>query len=131
MGAEFYLVFDGDIGSDDGPDGKSVALVADQLNQLLADAGLPTLLDFFSSSPEEVFEFVEDDADLDVFNLASKAWFDAQEGLKVIRHLLAVVGTMRASITNIDDVQNDLRGYERQLITASELGARWHLAIDY
>ena len=140
------------------PDGKSVARASDHLETLATAAGVTSLLEFTSVSPEEAASFGgwippedrepgqpypefggEEPPGPDQF--PPEQWFDPAEGLGVIRTLIRAIQDDPAALgpphgrkqtaINLDDVLADLRDFEVALTRLAAAEVRWHLGIDF
>lgn len=74
-------------GFDHAVNGKALAKAGDQLDSFAKAKSLPTLMSFFSVSPEELTGFASDH-DLALDQPPPEKWFSADDGLKTISGLL-------------------------------------------
>jgi hypothetical protein len=112
--------------------GKALGHAGELLDALAEKAGAKPLMEFFSTSPDEISEIVgsqgvavEENAQL----FLAERWFPADEGLAVIRGLREAARTEK--IDNLEKILADLDGFERVLKGAKEHGVGWHLAVDF
>jgi len=129
MSSAYYIVLERKIeGFDEQVNGKPLANAGESLDPLARQAGVQTLMEFFSVVPEEVAGLFEDEG-LDLPKLPSEAWFSAEDGLKSVRALLQAADNVQNGITGA--VVDDLRQFQKVMETAQANGVRWHLAVDY
>jgi hypothetical protein len=128
MGASFCTVFEtnvpphGSLGSD------HPALLRRQrkLDRLAVDHGLTPLGAFESYSPDDVADFMDEDA---ADELPPAQWFAASTGLAAIHALLAHLATHPDAVRGQADVVADLRSLEEELADAERLGVRFRFAV--
>lgn len=127
MSVAWYVILERDIpGFDHTLNGKAVAKVADLLDSVAKEKGLPTLMSFFSISPDELAGFASDHG-VSLKQPPPEKWFSADEGLKTINGLLDY-----AENQNLDArVVTDLQEFKNILETAKRNGVTWHLAVDF
>jgi hypothetical protein len=122
MSAAFYPVLrDSDSDIDATFDGKALSRVADSLDRIARDAGVPPLTGYVSVGDDEYGVF--EDAGLDV---PTTVWFAAGDGLRTVRALLAGIQPADANAT----VLSELRSLESILHQANEQRVEWRLAVD-
>jgi hypothetical protein len=127
MSAALYIVLEKDVDFDYFVNGKVLSRVEPQLAELAEELGVPSLMSFFSVSPEEAEAF---DIDLDEIEIPPAQWFDAVEGLRTVRALIDHLEGSPDSLANTDAILRDLREYEKVLGQADAQKVRWHLAVD-
>jgi len=127
LSVAWYVILERDIpGFDHTLNGKAVAKVADLLDSVAKEKGLPTLMSFFSISPDELAGFASDHG-VSLKQPPPEKWFSADEGLKTINGLLDY-----AENQNLDArVVTDLQEFKNILETAKRNGVTWHLAVDF
>ena len=112
--------------------GNALSRDSDSLEKLAKKIGVPSLLSFFSVSPEEVYSLLGDDGGT-AKNLGIKArakkWFSAKDGLNTVRSLIKHLEKSEQSGSK--QTISNLKEFERVLEEANQSGVRWHLAIDY
>ena len=159
MGVAYFIVAEREVeGLDTFVNGKALARCP-YLGNLADEAGVRSLLDFFSMSEEDASAFL-DDPDPEVAEPESvwevfepERWFDASEGLVTVRGLIAHLeagplelpddpipdevaellddlGPTETWTPSQSEVLEDLREYEVVLEKLAAEGVRWHLAID-
>lgn len=115
--------------------GKALARVSDgAIERVCREAGVRSLMEFFSQDPEETAAFCEDSGiAAPPGGFPPEQWFTATEGLLTVRALLARVGELAATAPEwaADGVADDLRQYEEVLAALDRAGVRWHLAVDF
>ena len=141
--------------------GHSVAGASDLLERLATDAGVSTLMDFFSMEEEEVnalFDLLaldpnaaegqaeaeptqapastlEDVPTLD--EAPPEIWFEAQAGLTTVRALIqAIQDQLEPELPDPyeptpEAILADLKEFEAVLNHLADEGIRWHLAVDF
>lgn len=125
MSLAWYVVLDREVPNlDPFMNGKALARSAPAIASMAARLGVRDLGDFISTSPAEIADLVEDEiAD----ELPAESWYSPEEGLRVVRAMVTEV----AKSSRMGDVLTDLRELERVLDRAQQVGARWHLAVDF
>ena len=96
------------------------------MDSLAKAKSLPTLLSFFSVSPEERTGFASDH-DLALDQPPPEKWFSADDGLKTISGLLDEAENHKLDAR----VVGDLRELKSVLEKAKQNGVGWHLAVDF
>ena len=88
--------------------------------------------EFISFSAEDVDALVDDlKADMGSVGTHTERWFDAKDGLSVVR---ALAQYLRAHTDEVDDsplILEELEAMEGVLDKASQLGIRFHITADY
>jgi hypothetical protein len=107
-------------------DGKALAKAEEGLAPICTKLGTKRLMDFFSQNPEELADLLGED----VPNAPAEQWFDATEGLKVVRALVAQMETKPDSIPASEWVLEDLKQCERILVHLEQKKIPWHFALD-
>ena len=127
MGSALYIV------AEDKPrdfdmlmDGKGLAMAAEQLGVLCTTIGVKRVMDFFSQDPEELADMLGEE----VPNAPPEQWFEAREGLSMVRALVSRLESGAESFKNSAHVIADLRECERILTFLDQEGIKWHFAID-
>lgn len=122
MGSAYYIVLERDIkGLDTSMDGKALASSIKSLDKAASELGVRPLSEFVSIPPEDMEEFVDDDADNE---LEPMHHFSAEEGLETVTELIEHGNVKDARIIE------DLQECERILTKAAEHGVNWHFQID-
>ena len=127
MSVAWYVVLEHDIpGFDHTVNGKAVAKVGDLLDSVAKEKSLPTLMSFFSISPDEL-DGCASDHGVSLKQPPSEKWFSADEGLKTINGLLGFAENQKLDAR----VVADLREFKTVLETAKRNRVAWHLAVDF
>jgi hypothetical protein len=112
--------------------GNALSRDSDSLEKLAKKIGVPSLLSFFSVSPEEVNSLLGDDGETTKslgIKAPAKKWFSAKEGLDTVRKLIDHLE--KSEQAESKQAISNLKEFERVLESANQIGVRWHLAIDY
>ena len=122
MGTAYYIVLEQEIaGLDTTMDGKILARMVEDLDEVAEELGVQPLSDFVSIDPETARELVEGEGeDLD---LPPPANFSAADGLATVRALM--------TRPEAEPAMEDLEACERILIAAVEDGVGWHFEVDF
>src|SRR5215469_3416423 len=100
-----------------------------ELQKLAKKSGVPSLISFFSTSPEEIADLMEKDVEsLKGSPTYTEKWFAAEDGLRTVNALLENLGGFKG---DRDKVEAELQEFGRVLQLAQSNDIRWHLAIDY
>ena len=127
MSVAWYVVLERDIsGFDHTLNGKAVANVADLLDSVAKEKGLPTLMSFFSISSDELAGFPSDHG-VSLKQPPPEKWFSADEGLKTINGLLDYAENQKLDARVVTDLQE----FKNVLETAKRNSVAWHLAVDF
>lgn len=127
LSVAWYIVLEREIfGFDHAVNGKALAKAGDQLDSLAKAKSLPTLMSFFSASPEELTGFASDHG-LALDQPPPEKWFSADDGLKTISGLLDEAENHKLDAR----VVADLRELKSVLEKAKQNGVGWHLAVDF
>jgi hypothetical protein len=126
MGAALYIVLEKEIpGVDTMIDGKMLSRAEKDLAGAAKRLGVRALMEFFSTSADEVSDLLGEDAA--GIEIPPVQWFSATEGLKTVQALLGEA----ESSPDLKGAKDDLLGCERVLKEAEKHGVRWHLAVDF
>jgi hypothetical protein len=126
MGAAYYIVLDNkDPGFDTFVNGKAVSRDADGIAKVAATLNLPDINDL-ASFADLAAEF-DVDPDLEA---AQGKWFEPAEGLAWVRAMRDYVRGNPDWLKAADRVLSELDEYEKVLMGAERIGAKWHFAID-
>jgi hypothetical protein len=112
--------------------GNALSEDSDSLEEVAKKIGVPSLLSFFSASPEEVNSPLGDDGETAEslgIKVPTRKWFSAKEGLNTVRKLINHLEESEQSGSK--QAISNLKEFERVLEAANQSGVRWHLAIDY
>jgi hypothetical protein len=107
-------------------DGKAVARVADLLDSVAKQKGLPTLMSFYSVSPDELAGFASDHG-VSLKKPPPLKWFSADDGLRTINGLLDYAENQKLDARVVTELQE----FKVVLETAKRNGVGWHLAVDF
>src|SRR6516225_5658503 len=100
---------------------------SNHLEGLAQRAGVRPLMEFFSMSPEEAAQAIEElGGELPQDGLPAVQWFPAQEGLATVQGLLGQVTVDPQAIPDAEAVTSDLREFEIVLSQLAAQGIRWH-----
>lgn len=128
MSVAWYIVLEREIpGFDHAVNGKALAKAGDQLEALAKDNKLPTLISFFSISPDELAGFAADHGVALEQQASQEKWFSAEDGLNTINALLDAKHIRKLDVRVVSDLQE----FKTVLETAKRNGVGWHLAVDY
>lgn len=111
--------------------GRALSKFQDELEALAKRRGVPSLMDFFSIDPMEVWEMIAEEGDEPPTELPwHEEWFAAQDGLITVHSLLQYLDENPEESAALDGVADDLRDFERILTEADKRGVRWHTVVD-
>ncbi len=132
MSAALYIIPERAIdGFDPGVNGKALGR-STTLDRLAKQAGVKSLMEFFSQDPEEAAAFLEDQGvEYPTDELPAEQWFTPEEGLATVRGLLGHLAGQPDSIREAAALADDLREFEAVLSRLAVEGVRWHLAVDF
>ena len=132
MGAAYFIVLDNkEPGFDPFVNGKAFSREAKHLSKIARSLGLKTPDEYFSVGGEEAKAMAEEFGVEDEVNVPLEQWFDVAEGLAWVRHLRAHVQANSTSVQDAQAVLSDLAEFEQVLLKAKEIGAKWHLSVDF
>jgi len=127
LSVAWYIVLERKIpGFDHVVNGNAVARADDQLDALADEKGLPTVMSFFSVSPEELAGFAGDHG-VSLKKPVPEKWFSADDGLKTVNGLIDAAAREKVDARIIADLQE----FKTVLETAGQNGVGWHLAVDF
>ena len=116
-------------GFDSMVNGKALSEHEEELDRIAKSISVTPLMEFFSMSPDEISEIMEDaGGDASTMDLEDEHWYEASAGLTTVRAL------RKYAAEHPDDlpgVETDLAEFEGVLKSAEEHGVKWHLAVDY
>ncbi len=160
MPAYFIVTEDPIDGFDLFGNGEALAFASDLLERLASEAGVRTLMDFFSMEPEEVETLFgmlgldgtgtevlpEDEGDQpapsapdtvpELDEAPPEVWFPARDGLTTVEALIKAVEALPETANEETDtppsqaILADLRQFETILTNLATEGIRWHLMVD-
>lgn len=129
MSVAWFIVLEREIpGLDHFVSGKALARVGEELRAICEEAGVTSLMQFFSATHDQLAGFAEEN-EIDHTHRPAEAWFSPEEGLITIRALIQAVSD--GKVARADRILDDLRQFRRVLEVAKENGVRWHLAVDF
>lgn len=113
--------------------GKTLAKLGDaRLDRVCREAGVRTLSEFFSQNPDEALAFMEEEGlDPPPGGMPPEEWFDAGEGVRTFRALLARAPELANRRYTADDVTAELERFIEVLTALHERSIRWHLTVDF
>lgn len=113
--------------------GKTLANLGDAaLDRVCREAGVRPLSEFFSLNPDEALAFLEGQGiDPPPGGLPPEQWFDAADGLRTFRALLARAPELANRRFDAEAVTAELERFIEVLTALAERGIRWHLTVDF
>ena len=105
----------------------------DKLDKLLKKAKLTELESFSSADPEEIREMLEDSG-MDEEEIAAiakpKEWYPATKGLEAVRAAIEYLETNENALAKArDNVLEDLKSVEQELVAAEQKGVAFHFCV--
>ena len=132
MSVAYYIELDDDEpGFETFVNGKAVAHALEDLDVLCEREGIAKLEEFMGQSMDDVADMLGDDIELPDDAEGDALWFEAQAGLDTFDALIAAIQRDPKALQDAAGVLEDLGEYRAVLQQAAELGARWHLALDF
>lgn len=133
MSVSFFIVTEREIdGLDTFVNGKAIAGLSDEaLQAACTAAGVGSIFDFVSADPEELADFLDDEALDDSMELAPEEWFAAEEGLAWTVKLAAYLEAHPAAVDGSAEVLEDLAEYRAVFEALQSHGVRWHFQVDF
>ncbi len=132
MGSAYFITLDNpDPGFDPFVNGKAIAREAEGLSELAVSVGLKAPDAYVSLGTEEAAAMADEFGFGGEMPVPAELWFEADEGLAWVARLQEHVKSNPKLLRNADAVLADLDEYERVLSQAKNVGARWHLAVDF
>ena len=134
MGAALFIVLNREIsGFDPFVNGKSLSKESETLDRIATKLGVKPLMEFFSTSPDEMAAFLEgeDVGEIAEMKFREESWFDPEDGLATVRSLLSYLRERPDAIGNYEEVISDLREFEQVLLKARDHGVKWHVSVDF
>ena len=132
MSVAYYIELDDDEpGFETFVNGKAVAHALEDLDALCEREGIAKLEEFMGQSTDDVADMLGDDIELPDDAEGDALWFEAQAGLDTFDALIAAIQKDPKALQDAAGVLEDLGEYRAVLQQAAELGARWHLALDF
>ena len=129
MSTAYYIVLDREEpGFDTFVNGKALAKAATALNTLCDKFDLPSLDDYVNFSDDELGDLLDESIDIPD---TDETWFTPEEGLQCFSQLEAYLRDNPKAVKNSAAVLEDLGEFIEVLDKAREIGARWHLALDF
>lgn len=110
--------------------GKSVAHAIEELDALCERDGIAKLEDFIGQTVE-VDDSFDEDSELPDDLETEEIWFEPQAGLDTLDAIVAAIEKDPDALQDAVGILEDLGEYRAVLQQAAELGARWHLALDF
>lgn len=128
MSVAYYIVLDHEEpGFETFVDGKALAH-EDKLESLCESLGVKTF-DFLTMSEEDISDMLGEDLELP--EGGEEEWFSAEEGLGYFSKLADHIKANPSSVDDPEGCLGDLEEYLEVLAKAKEIGAKWHLNIDF
>lgn len=124
----YYIVLEREIpGFDHAVNGKALAKSSKRLDSIAKEKSLPTLMNFFSISADELAGFAGEHGVSLRQPPPSEKWFSADDGLKTVNGLIDAVAREKLDARIIADLQE----FKTVLEAARRNGVAWHLAVDF
>jgi hypothetical protein len=133
MSVAYYIVLKDEMdGFDPFVNGKALAHANEKaLEKLCAELKIKPLTAFISQDPEELADFIAGEGMDAPDDLPAEEWFDAEEGLLVVRTLRRHLGDNPKALKDAAAICDDLAEYEAVLERLHKEGVKWHLAVDF
>lgn len=133
MSVAFFIVTEREIdGLDTFVNGKAIAGLSDEVLQAACTAaGVRSVYDYVSADPEELADFLDDEALDDSMELAPEEWFTAAEGLAWTMKLTAHLEAHPAAVDGSAAVLADLAEYRAVFEALQSHDVRWHFQVDF
>lgn len=129
MGAAIFPAFERKLNAEFGCfAGKCLSANLERLDELAAEMETEPLSSLLDARSNALNVLDEDDPILET--LPPVQWHPAEEGLAVVRKLIAALRTPVDGIEYREGTIRDLHELEQVLVTASATGIRFHLLID-
>jgi hypothetical protein len=120
----FYIALEkDDVEFDTFVNGKAIADVADDLNELCESNNIKAIDDFLSQDPSEFLDDFELPDDFEI------KWYEAQEGLDYFTSLIGLINANDCNF-NKEEVVSDLNEYLDVLQKVKAANLKWHLELD-
>lgn len=123
MSTAFYIALEKDVEFDTFVNGKAIAGVADDLNELCESNNIKTIDHFLSQYPSEFLDDFELPDDFEI------KWYEAQEGLDYFTSLIGLINANDCRF-NKEEVVTDLNEYLDVLQKVKAANLKWHLELD-
>lgn len=132
MGASIYIVLEkDDVDFDWYVDGKVIANVAEEIENLCKEHNLKSMGDYISHDESA---FMAEEFGLEDIEPTEPKWFDAQEGIDLVNSLLQTIKAKNIEFKtdySMDEVKEELQYYIEVLEKAKEFNIKWHFDYDY
>jgi len=126
----YYIVLEKQIpGVDVFVNGNHLSKHGAGLEKLAKKLGVTTLMNFFSTTKDELASLLGENASTENIPISEEKWFTPEDGLRTINALLEHLPG--SGIFDTDRIESELREFARVLEIAKASDVRWHLAIDY
>jgi hypothetical protein len=120
----FYIALEkDDVEFDTFVNGKAIADVADDLNELCESNNIKAIDEFLSQDPSEFLDDFELPDDFEI------KWYEAQEGLDYFTSLIGLINANDCNF-NKEEVVSDLNEYLDVLQKVKAANLKWHLELD-
>jgi hypothetical protein len=107
--------------------GKALARETDRLDLAARSVKVPAITELLSESPAALIQQMKDEGmDPTKMRLPQEMWYDAAEGLKVVRGLIEHVGANLNNFKQPNPILRDLKSHEATLAAAQKAGAKFH-----
>jgi hypothetical protein len=144
MSVAYYIVVNGDAaGFVNSLDGKALAHNSEEINAAAESLGLKSLDDYFSISREKARSEIasllgiEDEnalppeSEAALKKMPPEAWYGAFEGLNYAMKIAAYIEKNPNSVSDHEEVLQDLHDWMETMKSLQKSGMKWHLAVDY
>lgn len=132
MGAAYFIALDNpDPGFDPFVNGKAIAREAKRIAKIASSLGIRAPDDYVSMGSDEAAAMAEEFGVGDEVQPPPEYRFDADEGLAWIARLRSQIRLDAKAFKDAEAVLSDLAEYERVLLQAKAIGAKWHLSVDF
>lgn len=129
MSLAYFIVLDAEEpGFDTFVNGKALAHESEHLNAICEQLGIQSFEDYVTVSDETMEEFMEED--FEIPDNDGSEWYEAEEGLALIKALVAYIEENPESVRDAATVREELGEYAVVFEKAKTAGMKWHLEID-
>lgn len=127
MSVAYFIVLDiENVGFDTFVNGKSLANCYEDLTAFCNSEGLKTIDEFVS---QDVSEFLQEFEEMELPD-QEVLWFSAEEGIDWVTSLLDKLDAKSPEFST-DMLVEDLQEYLEVLRKSKNIGAKWHLEMDF
>ena len=133
MGLGWHVALDKPIPGLKAPaaDGKALIHRQHDLDEIAGRLGCEPLTRFVSVNPAALSRYLQEQGlDPDNFPIPDEEWFEAAEGLKTVRGLLAHIKSRPDAVLDAGRIVRDLQAIEQILAVAEQAQVLFHLTSD-